>query len=65
MINLKIENLKDLAELKKAKETSQGLVGWKTVRKKLVSFSKRPLSEIKLNKSINGNGSHLWFPFMP
>lgn len=52
MINLKIdigetEDSKDLTELKKAKETSQGLVDWKIVRKKLMPFSKRPLSEIK------------------
>ena len=43
MINLKtdackMEDLKDLAELKKAKETSQGLVDWKVVRKKLLGI---------------------------
>jgi len=43
MSNLKIdvcktEDLKDLAELKEARETSQGLVGWKIVRKKLLGI---------------------------
>lgn len=36
-IQEKMEDLRDIAELKEARETSQGLVGWKIVRKKLTS----------------------------
>jgi len=36
-IQEKMEDLRDIAELKGARETSQGLVDWETVRRKLTS----------------------------
>lgn len=36
-IQERMEDLRDIAELKEARETSQGLVAWKTVRKRLTS----------------------------
>jgi prevent-host-death family protein len=36
-IQEKMEDLRDIAELKEARETSQGLVDWKVVRENLTS----------------------------
>jgi len=36
-IQERMEDLRDITELKEARETSQGLVDWKIVRKKLTS----------------------------